>query len=508
VRMSVAASTVLITVRQLQTRSPHGVACASLPTIYQPTRPAINMSTSRAPRRRNPMKEQMNRILVCLLLIQTCHAFLRSVVPTTTIRFGGEARLPTSRQSQDGVDTARRKGTTILYQASSILSSLESNVTAAGAFSSLWSTESSTAATEDTTQTTSGRPPPANHQSVAVVGSGAVGCFYGIRLWEAGHSVHFYMRGEHLDASRARGLSLTSIDGDVTIPPDELQAHESTAGMAQNGDAPANGFDWVIVALKSSSLEAIPPLLEPLLAPSKTRVLVIMNGLIEDDLIRLIKAQMNEADAEGTSSPLRCCQTLYGGMAFLCSNRVAPGRIDHSYAGQLSVGVASTQSSSAEEDRRAVEELWQGVKVPLVWEPCLLAGRWRKNVWNLAFNGLSTAMGGWTVDRIVQDPSLRALSSTIMDETIRAGNADLRKKYGDGNYEPLNAEFKKLMFNLTDKMGPYKTSTMLDLTNRRPMEVKYLFQVPVQRARELGVPASHLETVVAQIEALQRLYGL
>jgi 2-dehydropantoate 2-reductase len=396
---------------------------------------------------------------------------------------------------------------TYLHRASSVLSSMGSNVTASGASPSLSSTESPISTSDDTTQSTS-RPRNPNHKSVAVVGSGAVGCFYGIRLWEAGHSVHFYMRGEHLDASRARGLSLTSIDGDVTIPPDELQAQESTAGMAEKGDAPADGFDWVIVALKSSSLEAIPPLLVPLLTPSKTRVLVIMNGLIEDDLIRLIKAQMNETDAEGTNSPLRCCQTLYGGMAFLCSNRVAPGRIDHSYAGQLSVGVASTQSSGAEEDRRAVEELWQGVKVPLVWEPCLLAGRWRKNVWNLAFNGLSTAMGGWTVDRIVQDPSLRALSSTIMDETIRAGNADLRKKYGDGNYEPLNAEFKKLMFDLTDKMGPYKTSTMLDLTNRRPMEVKYLFQVPVQRARELGVPASHLETVVAQIEALQRLYGL
>jgi 2-dehydropantoate 2-reductase len=294
----------------------------------------------------------------------------------------------------------------------------------------------------------------------------------------------------------------------------------------------------VIVALKSSSLECIPALLEPLLDPDRTRVLVIMNGLIEDDLIRLIKLHMNETttaasvdggggdiEEEDDGVPLRCCQALYGGMAFLCSNRLSAGRIVHSYAGQLSVGVASSQNlrggspgttsvavagTGPDPDRAAIEDLWRDVHpgVPLAWEPSLLAGRWRKNVWNLAFNGLSTALGGWTVDKIVTDPSLRRLASAIMDETIRAGNADLLQKHGHGKYVPLDPAFKKIMFDLTDSMGPYKTSTMLDLTNRRPMEVKYLFQVPVRRARELGVPVPHLETIVAQIEALQRLHGL
>jgi 2-dehydropantoate 2-reductase len=140
----------------------------------------------------------------------------------------------------------------------------------------------------------------------------------------------------------------------------------------------------------------------------------------------------------------------------------------------------------------------------------LLAGRWRKNVWNLAFNGLSTAMGGWTVDLVASDPSLRRLASGIMDETIAAGNADLVRRYGKegGERHAIEPEYKQVLFDLTDRMGPYKTSTMLDLTNRRPMEVKYLFQEPVRRARELGVPVPRLGAVVAQIEALQRRHGL
>jgi len=129
-------------------------------------------------------------------------------------------------------------------------------------------------------------------------------------------------------------------------------------------------------------------------------------------------------------------------------------------------------------------------------------------LWNLPFNGISVAMGGITVDIIMNDPSLRQLASEIMDETIAIANKDLEKKYGQGNFEPLGLADKEPMMVLSDSMGPYKTSTMLDLTNRQPMETRYLFQIPLERARSLGVAVPHLETIVAQIEAFQRMYKL
>ena len=64
------------------------------------------------------------------------------------------------------------------------------------------------------------------------------------------------------------------------------------------------------------------------------------------------------------------------------------------------------------------------------------------------------------------------------------------------------------MMKLSDDMGPYKTSTMLDLVNRRKMEVKYVFRKAVDRANELGVEVPTLETLVTQIEFLQRKYNL
>lgn len=116
-------------------------------------------------------------------------------------------------------------------------------------------------------------------------------------------------------------------------------------------------------------------------------------------------------------------------------------------------------------------------------------------------------MGGITVDKIVNDPGLRRLADLVMDETIAAANADLASNGIDEAFY-LGDKDKKRMFNLSDGMGPYRTSTMIDFVDKNPMEVEYLFRKPVDRAADLGVPVPHLETLVAQIEAFQRFYKL
>jgi 2-dehydropantoate 2-reductase len=310
--------------------------------------------------------------------------------------------------------------------------------------------------------------------------------------------------------STSKGLNVTSIDGAIFIPPESLQAYQHTKDM---GTA-----DWVVVALKSTSLDAIPDLIGPLLH-CDTRVLVIMNGLVEGDLV----CSMKDAGAE--------FHALYGGMALICANRIAPGRVDHSYAGLLSGGVA-TSKGTAETDRVAFESLWKPTRVEIGYEESLLRGRWKKCLWNLPFNGISVAMGGITVDIIVNDPGLRRLADLVMAEIIAAANADLSSHgasvsqyLGDTDVRGLlrvqiacnSPRYlklfylclqKQLMMDLSDKMGAYKTSTMLDLNQRKPMEVKYMFRKPVERAEKLGVAVPHLETLVAQIEAMQRIHIL
>ncbi len=144
---------------------------------------------------------------------------------------------------------------------------------------------------------------------IAIVGSGAVGCYYGARLFETDrYDIVFHMRGDHYKKSKESGLKVTSVNGDVFIPPEKLQAYDKTEDIGK--------VDWVIMALKSTGIEATPDLLLPLLRED-SRVLCIMNGLVDDDIVRLLEGEENE-DIEPT---LTKCSAVYAGMALLCSNR-------------------------------------------------------------------------------------------------------------------------------------------------------------------------------------------
>ena len=254
--------------------------------------------------------------------------------------------------------------------------------------------------------------------SIAIVGSGAVGCYYGARLFETNkYNVIFHMRGDHYKVSKEHGLNVTSVHGDIFIPPNQLQAYDNTDDIGK--------VDWVIMALKSTGVEATPKLLLPLLRKD-SRVMCIMNGLVDDDIVRLLEGE-DDVDVE---PKLTKCAGVYAGMALLCSNRIAPGHVDHSYAGKLTASLAKSSSDDVDDIKHhklMMEELWKPTQgFEFVYDDNYTKARWTKNVWNLPFNGISVAMNGITVDKIVNDPGLRRLAFTIMDETIAVANEDLR----------------------------------------------------------------------------------
>lgn len=111
---------------------------------------------------------------------------------------------------------------------------------------------------------------------------------------------------------------------------------------------------------------------------------------------------------------------------------------------------------------------------------------------NLTLNGITVAM------EIVHDPGLPQLAYEIIDEAIQAANAEL------STYSRLN---RYVMMALSDDMCPYKTTAFLDFVHRRPMEVQYLVQEPLDCATKFKVPAPQLSTVVRQaINACNKNY--
>lgn len=304
--------------------------------------------------------------------------------------------------------------------------------------------------------------------TVAVIGAGAVGCYYGARLAEAGHEVHFVMRRD-LDAVRANGLTIHSKDGDLHLPTPSVHASPDTVGPV----------DWVLCALKATAIEDAQALIAPLIGP-RTQILLLMNGL---GLEERVGAWFGR-------------ERLFGGLAFTCINRAEPGVVHHIDYGAVTIG-------HLEDDPPALDEaiaLWDGARVEILRAPSLRLARWRKLLWNVPFNGLAVTAGGVTTDRIMGDPALRAAAEAVMREVVAAGNADLAAHDEASRLDPV-ADVEA-MLQATEAMAEYRPSTMIDFVEGRALEVDAIFGAPLRRAQELATETPNLALLAALMAAL------
>jgi 2-dehydropantoate 2-reductase len=134
---------------------------------------------------------------------------------------------------------------------------------------------------------------------VAILGSGAVGGYYGARLVRAGHDVTFLARGAHLEALRLRGLEIRSPLGDFRV-----RAPTAT------DPAKAGPVDVVLFSVKTYDNDTALPMLAPLLGPDAV-VLTLQNGVESPDVI---------AGTVGESRVL-------GGTTYIATSLAAPGVI-------------------------------------------------------------------------------------------------------------------------------------------------------------------------------------
>lgn len=304
--------------------------------------------------------------------------------------------------------------------------------------------------------------------SVAVIGAGAVGSYYGARLAQAGHEVHFVMRRDY-EAVREHGLIVYSKDGDFRL--DAPLVHQESTEVGP--------VDWVLCALKSTAIEEARTLIEPCVGDG-TRILLLMNGL-----------GLEEAVGGWFGD-----ERVFGGLAFTCINRGAPGVVNHIDYGAATIGHHLDEPGALD----AALALWEDAHVEVIRAPSLLLARWRKLLWNVPFNGLAVTAGGITTDRIMGDADLRAAAEAVMREVVAAGNADLAAHGESGRLDSV-ADIEA-MLTATDAMAVYRPSTMIDFVEGRALEVEAIFGEPLRRARALGVPTPYLELLTALMRSL------
>lgn len=297
------------------------------------------------------------------------------------------------------------------------------------------------------------------YQSVAIVGSGAVGLYYGARLAAAGEDVRFLLRSDFAAISRD-GLKVASVHGDLDLP--QVKAYRSAAEIGP--------VDLVIVAWKATSNDQLAAVLPPLLH-ANTQVLTLQNGLGNCESLAAIVG------------PGR----VLGGLCFVCINRSAPGQVVHSAGGRVSLGEWQPDGTgrAAELERR-----FKAAKIQAVAVDDLAKAQWDKLVWNIPFNGLSVAEGGVTTDRLLATPQGEAKLRALMGEVVATAQAlglDLSEDLIDFHIER------------TRPMGPYRTSSMIDFVEGREVEVGPIWDEPLRRARAAGVAMPRTEQLLRLI---------
>lgn len=293
---------------------------------------------------------------------------------------------------------------------------------------------------------------PNSPRSIAVVGSGAVGCYYGGMLAHAGCDVRFLMRAD-LEKVRRGGLTIHTRGEAVKV------AARACASVEEIGPV-----DLVLIALKATANAALDALIPPLLHET-TALVTLQNGLGNEEYL---------AARWGA-------ERVLGALCFVCLNRIAPGTIEHVDRGTISVG--EYQRPPAPRTRWLVEALGRaGIAAKAVEN--LVEERWRKLLWNIPFNGLSIAAGGATVADVLADEGLRTQARALMSEGL-----DAARRIG----HDIPESFADFQIERSHSMGPYRTSSLIDWQLGRPVEVEAIWGEPLRQGTRAGAAMPRLE---------------
>lgn len=292
---------------------------------------------------------------------------------------------------------------------------------------------------------------------IAVVGSGAVGLYYGARLAAAGHDVSFLLRNDYQHICE-HGIRVDSVDGDFLL--EHVSAENSTSNIGK--------VDIVIVAWKATANHLAQEIITPLIGEG-TRLIILQNGLGNCECY----ANLFGGDR------------VFGGLCFVCINRVSPGYVQHTASGLIRIG-----SYTGSPQPEGWLESFNTSGFPCEWVGSLEKAQWMKLVWNIPFNGLAIAEGGVNTAQLLGELDLENEIREIMQEVIACASA-----YG----HCIDESFIDHQIKITLPMKGYKPSSMIDFVAGRPVEIDAIWAEPLRRAKEKDVNSPRMEILYQRI---------
>jgi 2-dehydropantoate 2-reductase len=229
----------------------------------------------------------------------------------------------------------------------------------------------------------------------AVMGAGAVGCYYGGMLARAGHEVVLIGRPTHVEAVQRHGLRLQAQTFDEQV---SLQAATEAAAVA--------GADVVLCCVKSPDTEDAAAAMRPHLAPG-TLVLSLQNGVDNAERLRGVLAQ-----------------EVLPAVVYVATEMAGPGHVRHHGRGELVIGPSARSA--------ALAEVFGAAGVPVQVSDNVAGALWAKLILNCAYNALS-AIAQLPYGRLVQGKGIGEVMRDVVDECLAVARAEGVALMGDAH---------------------------------------------------------------------------
>jgi len=297
---------------------------------------------------------------------------------------------------------------------------------------------------------------------VAVVGAGAVGCYYGGMLARAGVPVTLIGRPVHVDAIRRDGLRLSSAAFDEHVPVGAATESAAVAGAA-----------LVLVCVKSPDTEATGLELAPHLAPD-ARVLSLQNGVDNAPRLQAVLQQRPVAPA----------------VVYVASEMGGPGHVRHLGRGELVIPSDLAGPELASTDLVA---LFARAGVPVELSGNVLGALWGKLLLNCGYNAIS-AITDLPYGRMVTLPGVaRTVLDTVAECLAVAAALDVT----------IPGDVWAAVDRIATSMPAQVSSTCQDLRRGKPTEVDHLNGYIVRQGDRLGIPVPLNRALHALVKAME-----
>lgn len=311
--------------------------------------------------------------------------------------------------------------------------------------------------------------------TIAIIGAGGIGAYYGARLVAAGHRVLFTARGAHLSAMQTNGLR-------VNHPTFQFAQHVEALDLPGLFETQAaSSLDVVILCTKADTTEQIATQLSAWFSKTNTTVAVLslQNGVDNEKILATVLGD----------------QVVIGGLAVRIGAQVSqPGCVDATGIGQVIMGVwPNNQRNLPSVSADMIPECAAALReagVPVEESHNIHRELWRKLVINNAVNPLSTLtkLDTYTLTHhVAYSPIIRGL----MDEAAQAALAD--------NIE-LREDDVNEMHELIYGFDAIKTSMLVDWEKGRQMEIDAICGAVLDRSKKLGIAAPYTRTIATLLK--------